>query len=570
MSKSTLSDRFLSNGIRFSITDVGPPATRALPIVHEERLAISLYDVQNEDGQQTPIPDSVIDDVVNGMRGFRRTCQAFGVNDERVRWVATEATRNAVNREAFLNRIEQETGWSADLLSKEEEGTYGAMGIASNISGPFNGLVIDMGGGSIQLMWVERDEKGNIQISQARSFPYGAAALISKMNTMTSYTERPKLYQSISSELESYFKDLDSLLRDKHKDDSKAYSLYLSGGGFRRWGHHMITADAVQPYPIPIVNGYHISGDRFKASAEEDIEVTSHRISKRGATQIPAVRFLIRALLKAIDRPISDVTFCQGGVREGVLYEALSEQVRAQDPLEAFTRQYGPQSGDTISAILSKAIPPQSEVSDPRILKSLTNILYHHSPWPKDIQAASALRSTTSGFLGAATGLTHRDRALLALAICERWGAHNDLPPEDGLFHDKLQRLLGPESSWWAKYLGVLAKGVADIYPAGLIPDPDHPHRSLDLAVTYDTTKEIITVDIRVGDGGDLEAAAGWAKELKKVGKKRNWVGEGAGDDDEERRWGVKVDAIVSSGGGMVSSEKKEGENESDGHLDSE
>lgn len=56
---------------------------------------------QQEAPRRGPIPQGVIDDVVAGLRRFAVVCQDFGVPEGRVKVLATEATRTAVNSEDF-------------------------------------------------------------------------------------------------------------------------------------------------------------------------------------------------------------------------------------------------------------------------------------------------------------------------------------------------------------------------------------------------------------------------------------------------------------------------------------
>jgi retrograde regulation protein 2 len=85
----------ISNGIRFSITDLSMPTTRTMPSVFAERASISLYDSQhpNESSEKVPIPERTIKEVLECMVRFKDVCKEYGVPDENVQVVATEATR---------------------------------------------------------------------------------------------------------------------------------------------------------------------------------------------------------------------------------------------------------------------------------------------------------------------------------------------------------------------------------------------------------------------------------------------------------------------------------------------
>ena len=159
MDPSPLSDHYRaivdmgSNGIRYSITDLSPATCRIMPTIYQDRTGISLYDAQWSTGQKAAIPDSTISDVVRSLLRFKRTCKDFGVKDEHVRILATEATRQAINSEDYRAKIRSSTGWTVEMLPKEEEGRVGAMGVVSSFS-TVKGLMMDLGGGSTQITWL--------------------------------------------------------------------------------------------------------------------------------------------------------------------------------------------------------------------------------------------------------------------------------------------------------------------------------------------------------------------------------------------------------------------------------
>ena len=55
-------------------------------------------------------PEDIIQAVTNILVGFKRTCRDFGIANDRVKIIATEATRVAKNSEAFRSRIQRAMG----------------------------------------------------------------------------------------------------------------------------------------------------------------------------------------------------------------------------------------------------------------------------------------------------------------------------------------------------------------------------------------------------------------------------------------------------------------------------
>jgi exopolyphosphatase/guanosine-5'-triphosphate,3'-diphosphate pyrophosphatase len=100
---------------------------------------------------------------------YAHFCRATGV--ERIRPVATSAIRDADNQEQFLKKARKRSGLEVEVLSGEREAHYGYLA-AINSTTLSQGVVLDLGGGSLQLTRVEdRDAL------DARSWPLGAVRM---------------------------------------------------------------------------------------------------------------------------------------------------------------------------------------------------------------------------------------------------------------------------------------------------------------------------------------------------------------------------------------------------------
>jgi exopolyphosphatase/guanosine-5'-triphosphate,3'-diphosphate pyrophosphatase len=99
---------------------------------------------------------------------FERFCRASGLQDGDVHAVATSAIRDATNRDAFLARARAAIGYEIEVLSAQAEAHYGAVA-ALNSSTLTDGVVLDIGGGSLQLTLIE----GRAEV-HSLSFPLGA------------------------------------------------------------------------------------------------------------------------------------------------------------------------------------------------------------------------------------------------------------------------------------------------------------------------------------------------------------------------------------------------------------
>jgi exopolyphosphatase/guanosine-5'-triphosphate,3'-diphosphate pyrophosphatase len=88
--------------------------------------------------------------VRNVLTDFRREAERLGA--ERTLAIATSAVRDAENGEAFLGEVEWSYGFETRLLTGHEEARLTFSGIASGRAIDHETLVVDIGGGSTQLV----------------------------------------------------------------------------------------------------------------------------------------------------------------------------------------------------------------------------------------------------------------------------------------------------------------------------------------------------------------------------------------------------------------------------------
>jgi exopolyphosphatase/guanosine-5'-triphosphate,3'-diphosphate pyrophosphatase len=102
---------------------------------------------------------------------FERFCGANGLARRDVHAIATSAIRDASNRNEFLAEAHRVIGLTIEILSAEDEARYGYIA-AVNTSTLTDGVVLEIGGGSMQLIQVRDRRAGALS-----SFPLGAVRL---------------------------------------------------------------------------------------------------------------------------------------------------------------------------------------------------------------------------------------------------------------------------------------------------------------------------------------------------------------------------------------------------------
>jgi exopolyphosphatase/guanosine-5'-triphosphate,3'-diphosphate pyrophosphatase len=161
---------------RVAAVDLGTNSTRLLVADVEDgdlsevvrRLTITrLGEGVDARGRLLPLP---ITRVRNCLVDYRRELEALDAT--RTLAIATSAVRDAENGEAFLGEIEWSYGFTTRLLDGADEAALMARGVLVGRAVPSDVLLVDIGGGSTELVRCERGE-----VSFATSLDVGCVRL---------------------------------------------------------------------------------------------------------------------------------------------------------------------------------------------------------------------------------------------------------------------------------------------------------------------------------------------------------------------------------------------------------
>jgi len=112
---------------------------------------------------------------VKAFRHFHEVLEEFGVT--RYRAVATSASREARNRDAFVRSIKQKTGIALEVINSSEESRLGRVAVLAAL-GPESPprCIADLGGGSLEIS-ILRDHT----VEQSAQLPLGAVRLMTTL-----------------------------------------------------------------------------------------------------------------------------------------------------------------------------------------------------------------------------------------------------------------------------------------------------------------------------------------------------------------------------------------------------
>lgn len=401
---------------------------------------------------------------------------------------ATEAMRRAENGAAVLDAIRAATdGLTVQILEPSVETLCGAvMGTRSSLVGvPGGALFLDLGGGSVQMTWVDTSAPNYIvdAATAGASLPYGAAKLVRVLQQQSVETQEVELdtlragMQAVYDNLCAKFPALRAIREAYEKGEKATVDVYMCGGGFRGYGTMLMHDDAIKPYPIPSISTYTVDGDKFKQTqrmlkinAEYDGKI--YGLSKRRRSQFPAIVHVVEAFIGAVPN-IGHVTFSGGSNRQGALQMILPPEIRESNPLEVLANIDPAEKAmfDAGLALLASSLPDTSIVSRmPTILSKGLGYLFIKELWTRagheaDTNASIALHTSIIRDPGC-PGLTHLCRALLGIALATRWGSF--LSPADSQLEQGLIQIIsryGAETLYWTRYLGAVAAAIAEILP---------------------------------------------------------------------------------------------------------
>ncbi|QYJ08582.1 Ppx/GppA family phosphatase [Qipengyuania flava] len=302
---------------------------RAPEVVWNEKVAARLGRDLSETGR---IPQEAWDEAIAALARYALITGDLGIDD--IQTVATAAARDAENGAEFLKAV-ADLGLEPRLLSGEEEACASAMGALGAFPGA-NGVVADLGGGSLELVSIAENE-----CHEASSLQLGTLRL-------------PALREKGP---EGFTAAVHDQLASVGWAAAHSGPMYMIGGTWRA-----LAAYAMRyfDYPLTDPHGYTLMPDDARrlareldgAKPEKLMEISG--ISPMRAHYLPDAAALLRPLLDAVEP--DELIFSSWGIREGLLYSRLAPAQMRADPLLAGVTAYtAPRDASVTEATLLAA-----------------------------------------------------------------------------------------------------------------------------------------------------------------------------------------------------------------------
>jgi exopolyphosphatase/guanosine-5'-triphosphate,3'-diphosphate pyrophosphatase len=167
-----------TNTIRLLVADVTrTPRGATLVDVHREMRVVRLGEGVDRTGLIQP---GALDRTWAALADYTAILRASGA--VRLRMAATSATRDATNRQQFVDMVTATLGQAPEVITGEAEAELsfrGAVGDLDPADGPF--LVTDIGGGSTEIVVGSADRDGGVSLDGATSVDLGSVRLTERI-----------------------------------------------------------------------------------------------------------------------------------------------------------------------------------------------------------------------------------------------------------------------------------------------------------------------------------------------------------------------------------------------------
>ncbi len=384
-----------SNSVRMVVYD---NPNRAMMPIFNEKAVCALARGLEQTGRLNP------KGVIQARSAFRRylkLCELMKVNEISI--MATAAVREASDGAEFVSELESLHHVKINTISGEDEAKYAGMGVLYSIANA-NGIVADLGGGSLEIIAIN-----NSELKNPVSLPLGHFRLIEVANNNIQNAETI-MGRSLS---ELAVLSLNS-----------GANLYAVGGGFRSLAKvHM----SKHNYPLRILHNYEVLSESMLELCNFISRRTPEQLRKIAGLNNDRIETIaytssVMASLINVMRP-AKIIFSAYGLREGAISESIDESSSGVSArMLQSCKDIASRSGEDVEYSNNlyqwlKDIFPETFVKRD-ILQAITSLSEvswaEHPEYRHEIAFKKVLEAP-------AVGLTHKERVFMAISCYHRY-----------------------------------------------------------------------------------------------------------------------------------------------------
>lgn len=328
---------------------------------------------------------------------------ALGMDVSPLLTVATAAVRDAEDGGEFRAQVEAETGLHMIVVDGEEEARLSAQGVLLGWPGA-QGLICDIGGSSMELAKLE----GEGRVGRCETSDLGPLKLMG--------------IKGGKKAVRAHIKDRIGQLASDFGD--RPERLFLVGGSWRAIARIDMER---RGYPLKVLHEYRMTPraimETIKYIEQTDTDTLRAQTGTSEARMrlVPLASEVLRVLVRSF-KP-REVAISSYGIREGLLYEQMNDELRRRDPLIEAARHAEAQNARLpgFGRALYKFVEPLFASARPerkRLVRAAC--LLHDVSWRAhpDYRAEVCFDNATRANLG---GMTHAERVFLGLALLHRY-----------------------------------------------------------------------------------------------------------------------------------------------------
>ena len=294
-------------------------------------------------------------------QSIQRTVQAMRIcqkklqyhNVKRMKLVATEACRRARNGKELINRVKRETGLNLEVIKPEEEARLAVISCSSLVSTRTEQLlVVDIGGGSTELVWIDLSKVPNVERPRAimrlhsgfepkEDTPFPAARVVDWISVPLGVATLREQFNDVADDAARF-----ALMSWHFEENLREFSPYDYEGEHSKEGFQIVGTSGT----VTTVAATHLGLRRYDRNKVDGLRMTSDQIDTvirgyldlgpdgrrrdpRIGNDLSALIMSGSAILQALMRvwPTNQMSVADRGLREGLLYALMSDDGVLED-----------------------------------------------------------------------------------------------------------------------------------------------------------------------------------------------------------------------------------------------
>ncbi|MBE8191418.1 MAG: Ppx/GppA family phosphatase [Alphaproteobacteria bacterium] len=239
-----------------------------------------------------------------------------GAGVRRMRCIATEACRNASNGAAFVKQIRRETGLSFEVISGRDEAKLAAAGCGTLFNRDAAHIIVfDIGGGSTEIIRLDKRENGRFGVNDVASLPIGVVRLAERHRSLH--------YGDMVEDVRAHFATF--MARQASIGDIETLQMIGTSGT-------VTTLSAMQMglsrYDRSRVDGSVLDASHMRTIIDMVRNQSRDELASHGCVGAARVDFVVAgcAVLDALHEhfPVSQFSVADRGLRDGMLLRMMS------------------------------------------------------------------------------------------------------------------------------------------------------------------------------------------------------------------------------------------------------